>query len=68
MTSGSSLTPAIYTDLIAAAEPLVERGLATRDGIVIEGQSGDGGTVLAAAALRPDLFRAVLAEVPVADI
>lgn len=54
--------------LIAAAEGLVERGLATRDGIVIEGQSGGGGTVLAAAALRPDLFRAVLAEVPVADI
>ncbi|MER8671465.1 prolyl oligopeptidase family serine peptidase [Mesorhizobium sp. M1156] len=57
-----------YTDLIAAAEGLVQRGIATRDGIVIEGRSGGGGTVLATAVLRPDLFRAVLAEVPVADI
>ncbi|AZO31975.1 MULTISPECIES: S9 family peptidase [unclassified Mesorhizobium] len=57
-----------HTDLIAAAEGLVQRGIAIRDGIVIEGKSGGGGTVLATAGLRPDLFRAVLAEVPVADI
>ncbi|WP_258600183.1 prolyl oligopeptidase family serine peptidase [Mesorhizobium sp. AR10] len=57
-----------YTDLIATAEGLVQRGIATRDGIVIEGRSGGGGTVLATAVLRPDLFRAVLSEVPVADI
>ncbi|MER8860006.1 prolyl oligopeptidase family serine peptidase [Mesorhizobium sp. M0757] len=57
-----------HTDLIAAAERLVEQGFATCDGIVIEGSSGGGGTVLATAALRPDLFRAVLAEVPLADI
>ncbi|ESZ12131.1 prolyl oligopeptidase family serine peptidase [Mesorhizobium sp. L48C026A00] len=57
-----------YTDLIAAAEGLVEQGVATRDGIVIEGASAVGGTVLAAALLRPELFRAVLAEVPLEDI
>ncbi|TIL92976.1 MAG: S9 family peptidase [Mesorhizobium sp.] len=57
-----------HTDLIAAAEGLVERGFATRDGIVIQGRSAGGGTVLATADLRPDLFRAVLAEVPLADI
>ncbi|AGS24505.1 prolyl oligopeptidase family serine peptidase [Rhizobium etli] len=57
-----------YTDLIAAAEALIDRGIATRDGVVIEGMSAGGGTVLATAGLRPDLFRAVLAEVPVADI
>ncbi|WP_246094020.1 MULTISPECIES: prolyl oligopeptidase family serine peptidase [Mesorhizobium] len=57
-----------HTDLIVAAEGLVERGIATRDGLVIEGQSAGGGVVLATAALRPDLFRAVLAEVPLADI
>ncbi|MER8640435.1 S9 family peptidase [Mesorhizobium sp. M1365] len=57
-----------HTDLIAAAEAVVEQGFATRDGIVIEGASAGGGTVLAAADLRPDLFRAVLAEVPLADI
>ncbi|GLR91651.1 S9 family peptidase [Bradyrhizobium iriomotense] len=57
-----------YTDLIAAAEGLIEQGFASRDGIVIEGTSAGGGTVLATAALRADLFRAVIAEVPVADI
>ncbi|TIU73500.1 MAG: S9 family peptidase, partial [Mesorhizobium sp.] len=57
-----------HTDLIAAAEGLVEQGFATRDGIVIEGKSAGGGTVLGAALLRPDLFRAVLAEVPLSDI
>ncbi|MER8733283.1 S9 family peptidase [Mesorhizobium sp. M1227] len=57
-----------HTDLIAAAEGLVEQGFATRDAIVIEGASAGGGVVLATAALRPDLFSAVLAEVPLADI
>lgn len=57
-----------FSDLIAAAEELVERRVATRHGIVIEGTSGGGGVVLATAALRPDLFRAVVANVPLADI
>jgi len=57
-----------HTDLIAAAEGLIERGFAARDGIVIEGASGGGGVVLATAALRPELFRAVIADVPLADI
>ncbi|WP_287115264.1 S9 family peptidase [Mesorhizobium sp.] len=57
-----------YTDLIAGAAGLVERGIATRDGIAIEGSSAGGGTVLATANLRPDLFRAVIAEVPLADL
>ncbi|WP_245460312.1 MULTISPECIES: prolyl oligopeptidase family serine peptidase [unclassified Mesorhizobium] len=53
---------------MAAAEGLVEQGFANPDGIVIEGASAGGGTVLAAALMGPDLFRAVLAEVPLADI
>ncbi|MDK1378285.1 MULTISPECIES: S9 family peptidase [unclassified Sinorhizobium] len=57
-----------HTDLIAAAEGLVEQGVASRDSIIIEGKSAGGGTVLATAFSRPDLFRAVLAEVPLADI
>ncbi|AZO36013.1 S9 family peptidase [Mesorhizobium sp. M2A.F.Ca.ET.037.01.1.1] len=57
-----------HTDLIVAVEALVRQGVATGDGIVIEGASAGGGTVLATADLRPDLFRAVLAEVPLADI
>ncbi|WP_240545275.1 prolyl oligopeptidase family serine peptidase [Sinorhizobium fredii] len=57
-----------HTDLISATEGLIERGFATRDGVVIEGKSGGGGTVLATAVFRPNLFRAVVAEVPLADI
>ncbi|MER8760425.1 S9 family peptidase [Mesorhizobium sp. M0976] len=57
-----------HTDLIAAAEGLVEQGYATRNGIVMGGRSAGGGVVLATAALRPDLFRAVVAEVPLTDI
>ncbi|KAA3447932.1 peptidase S9 [Mesorhizobium sp. SARCC-RB16n] len=57
-----------YTDLIDAVGALVELGYACPDRVVIQGQSGGGGTVLATATLRPELFRAVVAEVPVADI
>jgi oligopeptidase B len=57
-----------HTDLIAAAEGLVEQGFASRDRIVIEGTSAGGGVVLATAAMRPDLFRAVVAKVPLADV
>ncbi|RUY13254.1 MAG: S9 family peptidase [Mesorhizobium sp.] len=57
-----------HTDLIAVAEGLVAQGIATRDGIIIEGASAGGGVVLATAGLRPDLFRCVIAEVPLADI
>lgn len=49
-----------HTDLMAAAEALVERSVAARGGIVIEGTSAGGGVVLATAALRPDLFSAVV--------
>ncbi|WP_281004642.1 prolyl oligopeptidase family serine peptidase [Mesorhizobium atlanticum] len=57
-----------HTDLIAAAEGLVEQEIASGDGIIIGGRSAGGGVVLATAALRPDLFRAVVAEVPLTDI
>jgi oligopeptidase B len=57
-----------HTDLIAAANGLVDQGLATRDGIIIGGGSAGGGVVLATAAMRPDLFRAVVAQVPLTDI
>lgn len=57
-----------HSDLIAAAEGLIKQGIANHNGIVIEGKSAGGGTVLAAAAAKPDLFRAVVAEVPLTDI
>lgn len=57
-----------FTDLIAAAEGLIERGFANQGGVAIEGASAGGATVLATATLRPDLFGAVVARVPVADI
>ncbi|WP_041679031.1 prolyl oligopeptidase family serine peptidase [Rhizobium etli] len=57
-----------HTDLIAAAEGLIDQGVTTRGSIIIEGKSAGGGTVLSASHLRPDLFCAVLAEVPLTDI
>ncbi|WP_281036060.1 prolyl oligopeptidase family serine peptidase, partial [Mesorhizobium sp. M4B.F.Ca.ET.214.01.1.1] len=48
--------------MIAAAGGLVGQGFADPDGSVIGGASAGGGTVLAAALMGPDLFRAVLAE------
>ncbi|MGY2933001.1 protease II [Bradyrhizobium sp. GM6.1] len=57
-----------YTDLIAAVEALIDGRYASRGGVIIEGASAGGGTVLSTLALRPDLFRGAVAEVPLADI
>ncbi len=57
-----------FTDFIAAAEHLVAAGWTTPDRLVIEGGSAGGLLVAAAANRRPDLFRAVVAEVPFVDV
>jgi oligopeptidase B len=57
-----------FTDFIACAEALVERGYTTPARLAIEGGSAGGLLVAAAVNLRPDLFRAVLAEVPFVDV
>ena len=56
-----------FDDLVACAEALVGGGLADGGALGLEGRSAGGLLVGAAAARRPDLFKAVLASVPFLD-
>ena len=57
-----------FTDFIAAAEHLVQERYAAPDRLAIGGGSAGGLLMGAVTNLRPDLFRAVLAEVPFVDV
>jgi oligopeptidase B len=60
--------PNTFTDFIAAAEHLVAEGLTSPDRLAISGGSAGGLLMGAVTNLRPDLFRAVVAEVPFVDV
>jgi oligopeptidase B len=57
-----------FTDFIAAAEYLVAEGFTAPDRLVITGGSAGGLLMGAVTNLRPDLFHAVVAEVPFVDV
>jgi oligopeptidase B len=57
-----------FTDFIACAESLVRRRYTAPDRLVIAGGSAGGLLMGAVANLRPDLFRAVVAQVPFLDV
>jgi oligopeptidase B len=57
-----------FTDFIAAAEYLVAQKLTSSDRLVITGGSAGGLLMGAVTNLRPDLFKAVVAEVPFVDV
>ena len=57
-----------FTDFIAAAEHLIAAGYTAPDRLVINGGSAGGLLMGAVTNLRPDLFHAVLAEVPFVDV
>ncbi len=57
-----------YDDFIAVAEDMVKRGLATKRRLGIMGGSNGGLLVGAVAVERPDLFGAVVCEVPLLDM
>src|SRR5262249_50896238 len=57
-----------FTDFIACAEALVHRGGTRPDELVIQGGSAGGLLMGAVTNLRPDLFKAVVAQVPFVDV
>ena len=57
-----------FTDFVAVAESLVRRRYTAPDRLVIQGGSAGGLLVGGAVNLRPDLFRAVVAQVPFVDV
>ncbi len=57
-----------FTDFIAVAESLVRRGYTAPEGLVIQGGSAGGLLMGAVTNLRPQLFRAVVAQVPFVDV
>ncbi|MHB8505541.1 MAG: S9 family peptidase [Acidimicrobiales bacterium] len=60
--------PNTFTDFIACAEHLVATGWAGRDRIAARGGSAGGLLMGAVTNRRPDLWRAVVAEVPFVDV
>ena len=57
-----------FTDFIAAAEHLVQAGYTSPAQLAINGGSAGGLLMAAVTNLRPDLFGAVVAEVPFVDV
>jgi oligopeptidase B len=57
-----------FSDFIAAAEHLVESGWARPDGLVARGGSAGGLLMGVIANWRPELWRAIIAEVPFVDV
>ena len=60
--------PNTFSDFIAAGEFLVKQGLTTRGQIVANGGSAGGMLMGAVANRAPDLFLAVIADVPFVDV
>ena len=58
----------VFDDFIAAAEWLIANGYTSRERLAINGRSNGGLLVAACMVQRPDLYGAVLCEVPVIDM
>jgi len=57
-----------FSDFITSAEKLIETGYTGKGRIVAQGGSAGGMLMGAVANIRPDLFKAILAEVPFVDV
>jgi oligopeptidase B len=60
--------PNTFTDFVAAAEHLIAEGYTSPQHLAARGGSAGGLLMGAVANLRPDLFRAIVAEVPFVDV
>ncbi len=57
-----------FTDFIAVAEHLVKQGYTSKDKLAISGGSAGGLLMGTVVNMRPDLFKAVVANVPFVDV
>lgn len=57
-----------FTDFVACADALVKQGYTRPNQLIIHGGSAGGLLVGAATNLRPELFKAVVAQVPFVDV
>jgi oligopeptidase B len=57
-----------FTDFIACGDHLVKEKYTSKDRLVIQGGSAGGLLVGAVSNMRPDLFKAVVAQVPFVDV
>ncbi len=57
-----------FTDFIACAETLIKGKYTSKDRLVIQGGSAGGLLMGAVSNLRPDLFKAVVSQVPFVDV
>ncbi|UCC32156.1 MAG: S9 family peptidase, partial [Phycisphaerales bacterium] len=57
-----------FTDFIACAEHLIEKGYTSSERLVVTGGSAGGLLMGAVTNMRPDLFKAVVAGVPFVDV
>ncbi len=57
-----------FTDFIASAEHLIKNKYTSADRLVIQGGSAGGLLMGAVSNLRPDLFKAVVSQVPFVDV
>ena len=57
-----------FTDFIASAEYLIKQKYTSSDHLIIQGGSAGGMLMGAVVNMRPDLFKAVIAQVPFVDV